>query len=767
MRLSRQIFILTITSVFLSMLIASVYFSIKLRESMTSQKLESLNTQLALRVQSFQTSVQQLKDDTDLLANDALAVNWLTTREPDNNTIEALLTAQYRNILQTRPPYFQLRLLSPEGRELIRLDKSESHDKAPTISVTEKKDLQDKSGRYYVNAVKNVRPGEIWLSPIDLNREHGVISQPETPTLRAAALLTNAENKVIGIVIINMDAGGFLDAISKAPTGSKIFVVNKEGDFLAHPNPAFTFSSDRNTPHTLSVVYPELTWVLQQTQLAENPNQPYVNMPEGKSIFRSQEISYDHINPKNNVRIIHLHPYKDFSNSTNAAIYKYLKYSFLLFVLVCTITLALSRLVSRRFLYLHNTLNAVRHNEKPVIETGIQNDEVDTILLTFKKMLETIDDRELSLIESEKRIQTILNTVLSGMITISKTGEIVSINQYGALIFGYNVEDLIGKKINILMPEEEALLHDSYLEKYRIDGKKRVIGQGRVIHGKRIDGSFFPISLVVSELYLNDELHFVGAIDDISEQLEKEQKISAYSKELEISNRDLEHFAYMASHDLQEPVRKIESFSSLLLMTEAKGLSSEGMEILQRNMRSARRMRELINAVLALSRVGRQALPNIKVDLNKVTALVLEDMQDKISANKASITINELPEVIGDETQLQLLINNLLNNAIKFCDANKVPVVRLYSKNIYSDTEKTQIIKSGFCIVDEGIGIAEEYQKRIFDPFERGQQGKLYEGLGMGLALCRRIVEFHKGEINVESLKPFGTRFTILFPVAA
>src|SRR5690606_14392495 len=116
--------------------------------------------------------------------------------------------------------------------------------------------------------------------------------------------------------------------------------------------------------------------------------------------------------------------------------------------------------------------------------------------------------------------------------------------------------------------------------------------------------------------------------------------------------------------------------------------------------------------------------------------------------------------------QLQLLISNLLSNAIKFCDANKVPAVKLYSKNVYGDAAKTQIIKSGFCIVDEGIGIAEEYHQRIFDPFERGQQGKLYEGFGMGLALCRRIVEFHNGEISVETLKPFGTRFTILFPVA-
>lgn len=632
MRLSRQILYLTLGSALLSMLVASIYFSIGLREAFVQQKLISLDNQLALRVQHFVDEIDQLRDTVRLLRRDDITLQWLRSgaARPE---LETLISAEYHNHLQTWPHYFQIRLLSLEGKELLRLDRD-----ARGIFQVASEHLQDKSERYYFKAAKNLSAEEIWLSPLDLNRENGEISQPETPTVRAVSLITDTNAKVLGILVINLDAGSFLDELRMAASDSIILVVNRQGDFLIHPNAEYRFASDKGHAHRLATDYPRLNYELGFSGVNARHK---IELNQQNYLFRSQEIPYDTLNPANNIRIIHLYPESTLVKSTNSALYRYLGYAFWLFLGITLFTLVISKRFTRRFQRLNTLVSQAGSDNKPEFVVHKPQDEIDEILLNFKSMLEAIADREHALIANEKQL-------------------------------------------------------------------------------------------------------------------------AEYSEKLKRSNKDLENFAYMASHDLQEPARKVESFSSLLLMSEAKNLSEEGRELLQRNMRSASRMRELINAVLALSRVERLPLPQIEQELKPILDEALEDLQSLIEKRRPKIQVEQLGFVRGDRTQLKQLFINMVANAIKFVEQDIQPVVII--KPWTSETADEEVtLTRGFIIEDNGIGIAHEDRKRIFTPFERVNKGR-FEGFGLGLAMCQRIVEMHEGKIEIENIEPCGSRFIVMFP---
>ncbi len=248
-----------------------------------------------------------------------------------------------------------------------------------------------------------------------------------------------------------------------------------------------------------------------------------------------------------------------------------------------------------------------------------------------------------------------------------------------------------------------------------------------------------------------------GLRDEILRRQSAEKELSEYSDELTRSNKELEDFAYVASHDLQEPLRKIQAFGNLLLGEYGDELGIEGADYLKRMHSAANRMSTLIQDLLTFSRVTRKERGRQEVDLNDVLADVMSDLETRVNETGAKIKVGNLPTVSSDPTHMRQLFQNLIGNAIKFHRTDVTPSVEVKARAKKGGSEIT--------ITDNGIGFDEKYLDRIFSVFQRLHERSSYEGTGIGLAVCRKIVERYDGTITAVSTKGKGSTFIVWLPV--
>jgi signal transduction histidine kinase len=250
----------------------------------------------------------------------------------------------------------------------------------------------------------------------------------------------------------------------------------------------------------------------------------------------------------------------------------------------------------------------------------------------------------------------------------------------------------------------------------------------------------------------------VLVLRDITDSKRAEETITSSVLHLKQSNRDLEDFATTASHDLQEPLRKIEAFANLLT-SRSNNLDSDQLEYLDHMQRAAHRMRLMVDELLQLSRVGAGQISFSPVDLNQVAIDALANLEAQIRNTGGIVEIEHLPEIYGDATQLTQLFQNLVSNALKFHQPGTQPVVRVSSHCLAPSFVE-------ILVADNGIGFNPEQAEIIFQPFKRLVGRSQYEGCGMGLAICRKIVERHRGKIAAVSKSGAGSTFVITLPVS-
>ena len=296
-----------------------------------------------------------------------------------------------------------------------------------------------------------------------------------------------------------------------------------------------------------------------------------------------------------------------------------------------------------------------------------------------------------------------------------------------------------------------------------------------------------------------EPVRFIGTVMDITERKEAEEalrllnetlerhvaertaELERTNRQLEARNRELQDFAYVASHDLQEPLRKVRAFGDLLREDYGDQLDDMGEHYLDRIHDAASRMSQLITDLLAFSRVTTRGNPFEKVDLNTVLAHVLSDLEVRISEVEATIVADDLPPIEADATQLRQLLQNLVGNALKFRREGVRPVVEVRAEHVEVAKEtdgaavgEEEATANGgevyeqhlrLTVRDNGIGFDEKYLGRIFTPFQRLHGRGTYDGTGMGLAICRRIVERHHGTITATSAPDQGAEFIVTLPI--
>jgi light-regulated signal transduction histidine kinase (bacteriophytochrome) len=275
----------------------------------------------------------------------------------------------------------------------------------------------------------------------------------------------------------------------------------------------------------------------------------------------------------------------------------------------------------------------------------------------------------------------------------------------------------------------------------------------------RKDGGWIPIELGLSSVGDPGDLSIIVTVTDISERKRLEEHQKLQNTALKHSNEELEQFAFVASHDLREPLRKLLSFSQLLLSGRYGNFNERGHEFVGYMRDAVQRMEALLDSLLSYSRVTSKGRPFESVDLNEVIRDVETDLQITLEESNGTLTISPLPAVLGDKVQLHQLFQNLISNSLKYRKANEPPQIRIYS-------QQGEIGYVDLYVADSGIGFDMQYKGQIFEVFKRLHGRTEYDGTGMGLAICRKIVDRHRGMIDVESEEGVGTTFRISLKVA-
>ena len=272
---------------------------------------------------------------------------------------------------------------------------------------------------------------------------------------------------------------------------------------------------------------------------------------------------------------------------------------------------------------------------------------------------------------------------------------------------------------------------------------------------------YFLVSRYLAERKRSE--HALRASNEFLEQRVKERtsELDESNQELERSNRELQDFAFVASHDLQEPLRKIQAFGDRLVTKHGPELSEQGRDYLGRMQSAAGRMHTLINDLLTFSRVTTKAQPFEPCDLDQIAKEVLNDLEVRLQDNNAHLEIDTLPTIDADPLQMRQLLQNLIGNAIKFHRPGVPPIIKIKGTLTGRPDGKEMLTLT---VTDNGIGFDEKYLDRIFTPFQRLHGRDTYEGTGIGLAVCRKIVERHGGTLTAESEPGKGSTFIATLP---
>ncbi len=354
-------------------------------------------------------------------------------------------------------------------------------------------------------------------------------------------------------------------------------------------------------------------------------------------------------------------------------------------------------------------------------------------------------------VESEARYRGLLEAAPDAMIVVNQAGEIVLLNVQAEKQFGYRRDELLGQPVTNIIEVgfAERLIADDL--RSAEDALAQQIGTGIELTALRKDGSEFPIEIMLSPLESAEGTLVTAAIRDISVRRAAEARLLQKVEALRLSNEELEQFASIASHDLQEPLRMISSYLQLLSQRYKGQLDSDADEFIEFAVDGASRMQQLIEGLLVFSRVGTQGTDLIETSSEVALEQALMHLRGAIEDSGALVTHDPLPDVLADELQLIQLFQNLVGNAIKYQNPG-VPLVHISAAR---DDENSW----SFAVTDNGLGIDPLYFEKIFGMFQRLHKRDEFAGTGIGLAICKKIVERHGGQLSVESTPGQGSTF--------
>ncbi|GEM_PF-631551 len=668
----------------------------------------------------------------------------------------ACSSGTFLGFMQNREFYSQTRFIgrANNGRELIRVERNKTG-----LQVVKAEDLQEKGTQDYFQATLPLEDNQLYLSSIHLNQEHGAIEIPYTPTVRAATPIHSSNQEHVGILIIDVEMQKLFHKIQQnLPQNMRLYIANQDGDYLLHPDESKIFSFDLGKRHLMQEEFP-------QTQiLFENLQNEFLDISlssithpteENFAYFARMQFSPDKLqNAILHVGILLPHnvatgKWTILMDSLNKALFLCalgilftFYFAFLLTNPLKKITLAVSRFSK---------------GEHQVDLCLNRTDEIGELARTCQMMANQIRWQLLRLEDEKHRLQTIFNTAAEAIVVINEQGSIESVNHSLEKLFGYKEYELLGKNINLLMPEAFHVDLKEEEQNTTTDIPVRLLNGGQELQGHHKNGQVLQLHVGISEFSIAHGRKFVGMVHDISLRKQAEQALLAERDRAEAANRAKSSFLANMSHEFRTPLNGILGYTQLL-RRDAQLLPTqrESVNIIHR---SGEHLLALINDILDLSKIEAERLEIVPIELDFRS--FIKDLNYLFKARAAQKRVafmceetTPLPNgIYADGKRLRQVLLNLLGNAIKFTDQGRVNFqVGLHDGVLTFD------------IIDTGIGIPDADLESIFHPFHQVENHiQSLEGTGLGLAITRRLVEMMQGTVEVESQEGCGSHFHVAF----
>jgi signal transduction histidine kinase len=421
---------------------------------------------------------------------------------------------------------------------------------------------------------------------------------------------------------------------------------------------------------------------------------------------------------------------------------------------------------------LYETRRALRAAEAALVDT-VPFEQKEQGVIRRARLIQEANQT----LESERRYLRLLFDQAPGFIAILNGPDHVfdMVNDAYYQIVGHR--DIIGKAVREALPELEGQGFYNLLDRVYLTGEPYV-GRGIRVLVERTPGAelaevyvdflYQPIvdtdGTVTGIFAQGHEMSEMVAAQRALEQLNNtlEHRVQQRTRALRERNRELQDFANFASHDLQEPLRKIHSFGDLLMAEYGPQLDETALSYVRRMQNAAARMSALITDLLTYSRIQTRREPFVPVSIDATIREVLVDLEQALIESEAEIITENLPEIEADATQMRQLFQNLIGNAVKYRKPTATPRIEIRGRAVRLNADGAS--EAVISVTDNGIGFDEKYLDRIFAPFQRLQSGRAYAGTGMGLSICRRIIERHNGSIGAKSVAGEGSTFTVRLP---
>ncbi|HQS89781.1 ATP-binding protein [Polaromonas sp.] len=373
-------------------------------------------------------------------------------------------------------------------------------------------------------------------------------------------------------------------------------------------------------------------------------------------------------------------------------------------------------------------------------------DEVGKALTRASLMLAEADE---ALRGSEARMRGIVESATDAILTVDKDQCIVLYNPAAEKMFGWPAVEMLGKRLDTLIPARFRAAHAGHIQRFaEIGTMSRRMGDGTVLYGQRANGEEFPVEASISQLVTGEGTLFSVILRDVTARVRDHAA-------LERSNLDLQQFAFVASHDLKTPLRSMGGFMQILERNYADKLDEKAQSLIRRTSAAVHRLEHLTEDLLSYARLNSEVRPFAPVNCADMVQEVVHLLDAALRQSGAQVTMDDLPEVMGDRTQLVQLFLNLVGNGIKYC-RDREPRVHIAAQR---DTQGWV-----FSVADNGIGIDAKHHEKIFEVFKRLHTQNEYAGTGIGLAVCRRVVERHGGKIWITSVVGQGSTFYFTIP---
>ena len=348
----------------------------------------------------------------------------------------------------------------------------------------------------------------------------------------------------------------------------------------------------------------------------------------------------------------------------------------------------------------------------------------------------------------------------AAMIMVDAEGRIEFANAETERMFGYSMDELIGQSIDVLVPARLRGAHVGHRRGFFADPSARPMGAGRDLNGTRKDGREFPVEIALTPIDAESGPIALATIVDITERRKTAEELAQRASDLELANERLTQFAYVASHDLQEPLRKIAVYAGLLKEAIERSDAGDIERATSVITTSAVRARRMVENLLTLSRVTGSETRVQPLDLRAEVELALSDLSATIEETGARVSVHIPPTVVpADRAQLGRLIQNIISNAIKYRKPGGRPAIEIRATPV--GRAQTRL-----SIADDGIGFDERLAKEIFEPFKRLHDAAQYPGTGIGLAICKAIADRYGWTLGVNSRRGEGSTFYVTLPTS-